>query len=597
MSAFKVLAVDDEAPAREAVREYLALHGQDCRLAENGEEALSLLRRESFDILITDLSMPGMSGLILLQEAKKLQPALVAMILSGTGTRQDIIQAMQLGAFDYLEKPLPDFHTFEIILNRAGRQCRLLQERQNLLRDLTNKNVKLETSLSQLLDAYAALRRHEETLQRDVAQAQRMQRKLLPHRLPELGRLELQGYFSPCERLGGDFFSAIPLGEDRMGLFLIDVMGHGVGAAMVTVILREFVLAHRVFYPDSDVFEYPDRALDFMNQRLLAEAFEPAMLATMVYAVVEPKRGRFFCASAGHPAPLLVRTGGQCESLDVQGPALGSETGNPYRVASTALGPGDLILFYSDGLVEAANLNKQPFGLDKLQKVLADCHGRSASEVERRIEDRLARFLSPLVPADDVSLIVCHCRATDVEEKKNSNVTIRQPTVMENHPPQSQGEVFSAWSGRDFALLFKGLINWQNAPTIKELLEKAKADGAENIWIELAECAGMDSTMLGLLYQNASRITLNRPGGAALKSIREMDLECVFHWTNMPLTFQDPPRFHPPTGGKDHKTASQMILSAHEALTRVSPANAQRFGGVVAALKQQALETDAEASS
>ncbi|HUT23070.1 MAG TPA: response regulator, partial [Sumerlaeia bacterium] len=243
MDALRVLVVDDDELVRLSLAEILKVRGENCVLASSGEEALRLLgkreadRGDPFDVLISDLSMPGMDGLELIRRAKNIDPQLVCLVLSGFGTRDNIMAAIKEGVFDFIEKPLPDFPTFSMILDRARDRVRLIGERAGLLADLKRQNEKLEISLSQLNDAYEHLQRQEETIERDLRQAQHMQQRLLPSAFPRVGRIGMFGHYSPCERMGGDFFGIVALGEDRAAVYIADVAGHGVGAAMVTLII------------------------------------------------------------------------------------------------------------------------------------------------------------------------------------------------------------------------------------------------------------------------------------------------------------------------------------------------------------------------
>ena len=114
---------------------------------------------------------------------------------------------------------------------------------------LKKRNEQLESNLAKLYQAYEQLMQHEERQEVDLRQAQHLQQSLLPAGFPQLSGMSLFGYYRPCEWLGGDFFDIVQLDETRLAVYLTDVSGHGVHAAMVTVILRELIHGHyRIIY-------------------------------------------------------------------------------------------------------------------------------------------------------------------------------------------------------------------------------------------------------------------------------------------------------------------------------------------------------------
>ena len=306
MSNLHILVVDDEVSTLTLIAAFLGKRGGHCDTAEDGEQALALVQRQDYDIMLTDLSMPGLDGIELTRRVKSLRPQTVCILMSGRGTRLDVIAAMHNGVFDFLDKPFVELAVLAAAVERAAASGRLVRERDALLEDLKNQNAKLETSLARLHTAYGQLRQQEATLASDLRQSQRVQRKLLPAAFPSLEGFELFGYFGPCERLGGDFFGAVPLDDGRLAVYLVDVAGHGVSAAMITIILRELLQPRRLQKTLSELLASPEQALAFLNQSLIEEAFDPPILVTMVYAVIDTRKGTLTVASAGHPPPLFV---------------------------------------------------------------------------------------------------------------------------------------------------------------------------------------------------------------------------------------------------------------------------------------------------
>ncbi len=131
----RLLIAEDERPLRALLFEELQESGREIRLAANGLEALDLLKEEKFDLLITDIKMPGMSGIELLKEAKRLQPHLLVIIITGYATLESAIEALKEGAYDYIRKPF-SLEELKVSVDNACARILLERENQRLLQDL-----------------------------------------------------------------------------------------------------------------------------------------------------------------------------------------------------------------------------------------------------------------------------------------------------------------------------------------------------------------------------------------------------------------------------------------------------------------------------
>ena len=206
--------------------------------------------------------------------------------------------------------------------------------------------------------------------QREVAVT--LQRSLLPRRLPEVPRLRLASRYLPGAdgtEVGGDFYDAVALPADRVGLTVGDVMGRGVRAAAVMGQLRASLRGYALEnHPPQDVLARVDA---------LVQALEDGELVTALYGVLEPGTGALTIASAGHPAPVVVRRDGEVTGVELDpGPPLGVAS-RSFGVADVRLEPGDTLLLFTDGLVEDRSLPVYE-GIEKLRAGLAaDARARS----------------------------------------------------------------------------------------------------------------------------------------------------------------------------------------------------------------------------
>jgi sigma-B regulation protein RsbU (phosphoserine phosphatase) len=194
----------------------------------------------------------------------------------------------------------------------------------------------------------------------EMRQAGRMQRELLPAELPSIDGLELGASYVTCSRAGGDYYNALPLPDGRWRLFLADVTGHGVGAAVGTAMLH--TLLHSIPEPGAP----PDRVLAYLNQHLRVVAPD-GMFATAFYAVYDPADRRLTYSLAGHPPPLLRRRGHDVRELALTGGLpLGVTGPDAWTAKEILLTRGDGLLMYTDGVVEGTNAVGEMFGRERL---------------------------------------------------------------------------------------------------------------------------------------------------------------------------------------------------------------------------------------
>ena len=198
MERLKLLVVDDEELILSFFGAFLNYRGDDAVLAHNAIEALAKLEERDFDVLITDLRMPGINGIELVSRAMKVRPNIVPILLTGRATKEDMVEAIKANVFDYIEKPVSDLSTLSFVLDRAGERSRLARERVELLAQLQEKNAKLEENLKNLNRAHERLMRQDAILNADLARAQRMQQSLLPRSLPSIGNIDFFGFYQPC---------------------------------------------------------------------------------------------------------------------------------------------------------------------------------------------------------------------------------------------------------------------------------------------------------------------------------------------------------------------------------------------------------------
>lgn len=229
-----------------------------------------------------------------------------------------------------------------------------------------------------------------------------MQRNLLPKALPQLPGLDIAVHCESANLAGGDYYDFFPLPNDRLGVLLADVSGHGTAAAVLLAITH--CLAHTYPEPPSD----PGRFLAYLNSHL-GDRYtgSTGSFVTAVYAVLDLREGTVRMASAGHPPPRKVSTNwGEVQSIDqAHSLPLGvREVDKNYPEVNFTLQPGERLAFYTDGIVEAVNSWGDPFGFDRLDAALAWDQASSSGLLSELIA-RLDRFTgSP--PTDDRTVVI-----------------------------------------------------------------------------------------------------------------------------------------------------------------------------------------------
>lgn len=238
----------------------------------------------------------------------------------------------------------------------------------------------------------------KEQLETQLRIAREVQVGLLPQAAPERAGWQIAGICRPSLQLGGDYFDYLELGGGSLGLVVADVAGKGVPAALIMATFRALLRARL------DVDTRPATVVADVSRLLRGSAGARAFV-TCCFAVLEPTSGRLAYANCGHPPPLLLRAGGAIEELANSGPVLGIFPDATFEEREATLAPGDGLLLYTDGLIEARDRRGEQLGLERVTRVLgAALPDAPARWVERLVE--LARgFSAPAELADDLTLI------------------------------------------------------------------------------------------------------------------------------------------------------------------------------------------------
>jgi sigma-B regulation protein RsbU (phosphoserine phosphatase) len=255
---------------------------------------------------------------------------------------------------------------------------------------------------TQTLVLSAELKQAYEIVERELKVVADIQRSLLPSTLPTIPGLELAAHYQTSQWAGGDYYDFFELPDSRWGVLIADVSGHGTPAAVMMAILHSLAHGH----PGHP--EPPAALLEHVNKRLASRyTSENEIFVTAFYGIYDPALRLFSYSCAGHNPPQLKRCSlGQVDSIeDVGGPPLGLFEEVEYPQATITVRPGDILVLYTDGIVEAMNARNEQFGLERLNQVLARCDLR-ATELCAAILAAIAEFTGGTAPHDDRTLLV-----------------------------------------------------------------------------------------------------------------------------------------------------------------------------------------------
>ncbi|MDE3230171.1 MAG: SpoIIE family protein phosphatase [Chloroflexota bacterium] len=239
--------------------------------------------------------------------------------------------------------------------------------------------------------------RERERIEQELRVARLIQQTLLPKELPDIPGWQLAAYYQPARAVGGDFYDFLPFTDGRLGIVIGDVTDKGVPAALVMATTRSIL---RTAAQEGEAT--PGAVLARANDLLFPD-IPPKMFVTCLYGILNPHTGALVYANAGHDLPHQRQEGGAVE-LRATGMPLGLMPGMSYEERETLLAPGDSVLFYSDGLVEAHNPENDMFGFPKLMTLMSDW--TDTTPLIERMLNELAAFTGVgWEQEDDVTLV------------------------------------------------------------------------------------------------------------------------------------------------------------------------------------------------
>jgi serine phosphatase RsbU (regulator of sigma subunit)/CBS domain-containing protein len=264
-------------------------------------------------------------------------------------------------------------------------------------------NRTVEERTRELREANERLQERDAELRLHMAVAGRLQARLLPNGSPALPEIDCATHYEPLDALGGDYYNYAQPDGRHLGLLIADASGHSIPAAMVAI------MAHTAFTAATRTMIGPAAVLAAMNRHLHGLTGEH--FVTAFYAVFDRTTRRLTYANAGHPFPYrCAGPTGRCEPLVARGLMLGVMKDTQYEEHTLPLEPGDRLLFYTDGLLEALGEDSRPFGSARVEACLRENSRESAPILARRMAECVSAYRGSQPARDDLTVLVAAVR-------------------------------------------------------------------------------------------------------------------------------------------------------------------------------------------
>ncbi len=351
-----VLVVDDSRAQRLLLCRMLTRWGYEVREAESGFAALRACEHDPPDLVLSDWVMPEMNGLEFCRQFRKMARSRYGyfILLTSKCEKDDVTRGFDAGADDFLTKPV----------NGAELRARITAGERILAmeRELNEKNRLITSTLDELQAVH-------DSINTDLIEARKLQQSLVSERYRDFGPAQVSLLLRSSGHVGGDLVGMFPVNDTRLGLYGIDVSGHGISSALMTARLAGYLSATA---PDQNIalvknkkkgfrVRCPAETVAILNELILSE-IETEHYFTLVLADVDLETGKVRFAQAGHPCPLVQRASGEVEMVGNGGLPVGLIEEATFEPVEVQLAPGDRFLIHSDGITECSSLAGQLFG-------------------------------------------------------------------------------------------------------------------------------------------------------------------------------------------------------------------------------------------
>ncbi|MEM7254418.1 MAG: SpoIIE family protein phosphatase [Pseudomonadota bacterium] len=400
----KILIADDAANIRFALRKMLTRWGHEVVTAEDGEQAWNTLLSEDIRFVISDWMMPNVDGPELCRRIRshEFEHYIYVILLTSRDAKDDLLEGMEAGADDFVVKP---FNRAELKVRiRAGERINDLEN------ELEARNERLNETVQELEVAY-------EHVRADLEAASKVQRDLLPREAGRFRSVAFEHLFLPSAFVSGDSYGYFALDSRFVAFYSLDVSGHGVPSALLSVAIHEVLKPDFIAKSADDptYAQYPARdpadIVSDLNERFQGGG-ETNLYFTTIIGVLDQDTGEIRYCQAGHPNPLLVDGQGNTHAVGSDGFPVGMLPEVEYDTQLLTLKRGESFVLYSDGATDCENETGELFGMEHFQGALARDENQSLSLTIQTVEDRLVQWVGNQPLSDDVSVLALEFNPT-----------------------------------------------------------------------------------------------------------------------------------------------------------------------------------------
>ena len=348
--SLKIIVAEDNLVQRAYLSQLIETLGYEAIPAEDGLEALELIRDTDVQIVISDYQMPKLNGVDLTKEVRKLDLGHYVYIIMITGSEEDDIrsEALDAGVDDFLNKMRSP-----VMLNARIRSA-----------------TRLINHAAELAERNRAIKESNDHIQKDLRAAAAAQRRLLPDIQEDMLGFSIASAFVPSSFVSGDMFGCFPIDDTRLGFYAVDVSGHGVHASLLSVAIGYLITPEffrTIVLGDEHA---PDPAALVANLNVRFGAADDDEYFTMFCGVIDTSSGKLDYCQAAYPSPYYVKASGETQMIGDGGFPVGMLPDVEYENNAMMIDPDSAIVIYSDAATEAESIENKPFGSDRLREIV-----------------------------------------------------------------------------------------------------------------------------------------------------------------------------------------------------------------------------------
>ncbi len=376
----KVLVINDSRSLSEIIQFYLEMKNYDVAIAPDGYQGVEKAKEFLPDIILLDVIMPGIDGFEVCRRLKQepITQEVPILFLSSLTNSEDKIKGLEIGAVDFISNTADQPE----LLARIGTHLKI----RELTQKLKNSNQELRTKQKALSD--------------DLYAAAHIQKSLLPPDLIHLpNHIKIAWFCQSSELVGGDICCFLPLNDENLIAYILDVSGHGVPSAMVTVSVTQYL--NQLLMMNQNIT--PKEALAKLNKEYPYEKFN--MFSTIFYLKMNMKTGHLLYCNAGHPPGIILSKDHEYKLLDSTGPMIGIDQSSSFEEMEEKIMPGEKIILFTDGITEYRNEIGEFYQSERLYSLLEKFKNEPIQTIIQSVIQSVKEFGKGYPPRDDISIM------------------------------------------------------------------------------------------------------------------------------------------------------------------------------------------------